>query len=30
MSEPMTCGGWAFPTIGCGARLSARRGELLA
>jgi|SRR5580700_9824576 hypothetical protein len=25
MSEPMTCGGWSFPTIGCGAPLRAER-----
>lgn len=25
MSEPMTCGGWAGPTVGCGAPLRAER-----
>ena len=25
MSEPMTCGGWSFPTIGCGAPLRTER-----
>lgn len=25
MSEPMKCGGWSFPTIGCGAELRAER-----
>jgi hypothetical protein len=25
MSEPMTCGGWAGPTVGCGAPLRTER-----